>query len=129
MDGGYPTNVAPGRRFQTSFPLLHKQKGPRLGRGPSWLKVCAALEDDLCNELDVACLAGADRRSAIEVANGVGHCAEAACRRAYPRDFVRRANAIHGAYSGGEIDTVEEVEKIRPELDLNALGYRDVLNE
>ena len=99
------------------------------------------LEDDLHCELDVASFARADSRSTVEVANGVTHQTESG------RAEVRRApvrGEILGAYipiggsgskrgdgsnAGGQIDSVEKVKEICPELDFDPFGNRDVFDE
>ena len=87
------------------------------------------LEDDFGNELDVALFAGADGRGAVEVADGVGHLSKAAASCADSRYRVTGANATNGAYSGCQIDAVEEVKEVRAKLNLNPFRYWDVLDE
>ena len=119
-----------------------KPRGPRR-TGASWVKVAVErrLEDDLGHELNVAGFAGADSRSTVEGANQVGHHSESG------RTEIRRASVgreVLGAdvpvgrigsesgyrpHSGSQVDAVEEVEEIRAELDLDALGNRNVLDE
>src|SRR5258707_4775383 len=74
-----------------------------------------SLKDDLPNELDVAGFARSNGRSAVEVANGVGHLAETAILRtgrrcapvgreileAYITIWGSASKCGHGSHSGG----------------------------
>src|SRR5713226_6450522 len=89
------------------------------------------LKDDLPNELDVAGFARSNGRSAVEVANGVGHLAETAGGSANSRFRygVRGASAANRPHAGRQVDTVQEVEEVRSELDPDPFRNRDVLDE
>src|SRR5215472_13845228 len=68
------------------------------------------LENDLDRQLHVEGLAGADSGGAVEIADGVGDCT-VTVDRSRPR---------------GEVDAVEQVEHLRPELNLQALAEGNV---
>src|SRR5215469_12839765 len=112
-----------------------KSKRPPADAGASWLKFSYAavrtLEDDFTHELNVASFAWADCRGAVEVADGVTYLTKPAAGSANPRFCcgVGRASAANRPYARGQVDTVEEVEEVRPELDLDSLGNGDVLDE
>src|ERR1700687_1467043 len=72
-----------------------------------------SLEDDLGCELHVEGFAGADARSAVEVADGV----------AYETSRTDRTAA------GLQIDPVQQVKHLRPELYFEALAHRNVLKD
>ena len=80
------------------------------------------LKDDLGHELDVAGFAGADGRGTVEVADGVRHLAKATVCGAYTGYSGWSANAAHGANSRRQVDAVEQVKEVRPELDFDPFG-------
>jgi hypothetical protein len=90
-----------------------------------------SLKDDFPNELYVAGFARSNGRSAVEVANGVGHLAETAGGSANSRFCygVRGASAANRPHAGRQVDTVQEVEEVRSELDPDPFRNRDVLDE
>ena len=96
---------------------------------PLALRVVQPLEDDLGHELDVASFAGADGWSAVEVADCVGHLAKATVCGAYTGHSGWSANAADGANSGGQVDAVEQVKEVRPELDFDPLGDWNILDK
>src|SRR5579859_4611756 len=88
-----------------------------------------ALEDDLRDELNIARFARTYGGSAVEVADGVGDGSEAAGVGAHAGDGVRGAVAADRADARSEVDAVEQVEDVRPQLNLHTFGNRDVFDE
>src|SRR5260370_29197900 len=122
---GLPASVCPPHRKDHN---PKSKKAPRCAQGAFLVRWFARpLEDDLRNELHVEGFTGPDAWDAKVVPGGIRHETESLARVAGGTGGCCPAAAAHGCRSLGKVDPVEEVKGLHSQLDFDALGNRDVL--
>ena len=102
---------------------------PALRHGRS-LMTENSLEDDLNRELHVESFSRTDPGSAVEITDGVAHQPEAVSPRAASSDWIWSASSCgYRTWTGGEVDSVQQVKHFRPQLYFQSFADGNVLED